>query len=191
MFEVGYFAKSAEMTKILSHVEKGIYSIQNPSGSGSFGLHPEEKGNGVKPIKESFISTLAENGWISEARVDFGVTERPGPIDAVYSVGNKFFAVEWETGNIASSHRAINKMVVGILKGILVGGILVLPSREMYKYLTDRVGNYRELEPYFPVWEAANYKITEGTIKVIEIEHDFVSLKVPKITKGTDGRALR
>ena len=119
-----------------------------------------------------------------------GHTDRPGPIDATLPIGDKFFAVEWETGNISSSHRAINKMVTGILSGQLISGILILPSREMYFYLTDRVGNFRELEPYFDVWKQANYNINEGYLGVIEIEHDDVSNNVPKIAKGTDGRAL-
>ncbi len=116
--------------------------------------------------------------------------QRPGKIDAVKSLpNNRFFAVEWETGNISSSHRALNKMAIGLLDGILAGGILVLPSRNMYQYLTDRVGNFAEIEPYFPVWR--NLQIHDGVLAVIEIEHDAISSDIPPIRKGTDGRALR
>jgi hypothetical protein len=80
-------------------------------------------------------------------------------------------------------------MAVGLLDGVLAGGVLILPSRDMYQYLTDRIGNYSEIEPYFPVWR--NLSIEEGVIAVIEIEHDAVSLDIPAIRKGTDGRALR
>jgi len=80
-------------------------------------------------------------------------------------------------------------MAVGLLDGILAGGILVLPSREMYQYLTDRVGNFVEIAPYFPVWR--NLQINEGVLAVFEIEHDATSLVVPPIKKGTNGRALR
>lgn len=59
----------------------------------------------------------------------------------------------------------------------------------MYQYLTDRVGNYRELEPYFPLWQSLICE--EGYLAVISIEHDSVSYDVPKIPKGTDGRALQ
>ncbi|NLS89760.1 hypothetical protein EYI23_17625 [Bacillus subtilis] len=31
---------------------------------------------------------------------------------------NYIFAVEWETGNIASSHRALNKIATGILNQV-------------------------------------------------------------------------
>ncbi|WP_197484920.1 hypothetical protein [Methylomonas koyamae] len=97
------------------------------------------------------------------------------------------FALEWETGNISSSHRALNKMVLGILKGALIGGILILPSRNMYKYLTDRIGNFQEILPYFPTWK--NMEISNGYLAIIEIEHDFKDTNAPLIPKGTDGWA--
>ena len=62
------------------------------------------------------------------------------------------------------------------------------PTRAMYRYLTDRVGNYPEIEPYFPLWRAL--RIEEGLLAVIAIEHDAVSKSVARIPKGTDGRAL-
>jgi hypothetical protein len=104
-------------------------------------------------------------------------------------VGSKLFAFEWETGNISSSHRALNKMALGMLKGLLVGGTLVVPTRKMYEYLTDRVGNLDELEPYFELWRALN--VEYGLLQVVAIEHDGVSRVVPRIPKGTEGRALQ
>jgi hypothetical protein len=79
-------------------------------------------------------------------------------------------------------------MALGLLQGHLAGGALILPTRDLYRYLTDRVGNYRELEPYFPLW--AKLPVRNGYLGVIAVEHDAVSLDVPRITKGTDGRAL-
>ena len=78
-------------------------------------------------------------------------------------------------------------MVIGILRGILVGGALVLPTRELYEYLTDRVGNFVELEPYFDVWQSV--RCESGFLIVIAVEHDATSLDVPQIPKGTNGRA--
>lgn len=78
-----------------------------------------------------------------------------------------------------------------LLKGTLVCGVLVLPSRKMYNFLTDRVGNFRELEPYFPAWKYANYDISQGTLIIYEIEHDSISSEIPPLKKGIDGRALR
>ncbi|WP_102422115.1 hypothetical protein [Bacillus amyloliquefaciens] len=40
---------------------------------------------------------------------------RPDPIDTVKISNNDIFAVEWEMGNIASSHRALNQITTGIL----------------------------------------------------------------------------
>jgi hypothetical protein len=69
-----------------------------------------------------------------------------------------------------------------------LGAVLVIPSRKLYPYLTDRVGSFEELEPYFDVWRAV--LIEEGFLAIFSIEQDQVDSNVPKITKGTDGRAL-
>nr|NJM02689.1 hypothetical protein [Desulfobacula sp.] len=136
------------------------------------------------------MTSLGENGWKGEFRMKIASRLRPGPVDSVKCLpGNRFFAVEWETGNISSSHRAMNKMAIGLLDKVIEGGILILPSRNMYQYLTDRIGNFAEIEPYFPVWK--NLNISSGVLGVIEIEHDDLSLDVSPIRKGTDGRALK
>jgi Restriction endonuclease BamHI len=186
----GDFGYSAKLDKILNEIKTAIYSIHWPENSTTFTLYPQKKGNGVVPIKKSFLNYLSRHEWLLEHRMTIASRQRPGAVDAVKELPDgRSFAVEWETGNISSSHRALNKMAVGLLDGILAGGILALPSRDMYQYLTDRVGNYAEIEPYFPVWR--NLKIKEGVLAVIEIEHDSLSLDVPSIRKGTDGRALR
>lgn len=79
-------------------------------------------------------------------------------------------------------------MALGIKKGILKGGVLILPTRRLYSYLTDRVGNYEEIEPYFDLWRSV--ACADGILAVIAVEHDATSNKVPRIKKGTDGRAL-
>lgn len=79
-------------------------------------------------------------------------------------------------------------MALGILKEALIGGILILPTRAMYRYLTDRVGNYPEIESYFPLWRSL--PVRDGLLAVYAIEHDAVSREIPRIEKGTDGRAL-
>lgn len=82
----------------------------------------------------------------------------------------------------------MNKLCLGLLRGVFLGAVLVLPSRKLYPYLTDRIGNYEELEPYFDIWRAV--RIEEGFLAIFVIEHDRLDENVPKITKGTDGRAL-
>lgn len=124
---------------------------------------------------------LKQLGWRLETQLPIAVSKQPGAMDATYPVGNRFFCVEWETGNISSSHRALNKMALGMLKGILIGGALILPTRAMYKYLTDRVGNLEELEPYFPLWRTL--RVEEGLLVVIAVEHDSVTY-FPHFTDG-------
>jgi hypothetical protein len=190
LLQNGHFRQSAEFVTILDDIKTAILSVTHPKGSHQFTLYPEKKANGVVPIKKNFIDFLIQNEWQCEHRMSIAARVKPGPIDAVKKISDgRYFAVEWETGNISSSHRALNKMAVGILDGVLAGGILILPSRNMYQYLTDRIGNYSEIEPYFPVWR--NLLVKEGVLAVIEIEHDAVSTDISPIKKGTDGRALR
>ena len=82
----------------------------------------------------------------------------------------------------------MNKMCLGLMKSVIVGGILIVPSREMYKYLTDRVGNISELEPYLDLWKSIPCE--NGVLEIVVIEHDSESYDVPRLKKGTDGRAL-
>ncbi|RLC24125.1 MAG: restriction endonuclease [Deltaproteobacteria bacterium] len=190
LIKKGEFSRSKEFESVLAEIYEAIHSITWPENSKKFTLYPVKKASGVVPIKKNFVKFLEENGWKGEYRMKIASRLRPGPIDSVkFLPGNRYFAVEWETGNISSSHRAINKMAIGLLDGVIEGGVLILPSREMYQYLTDRVGNFAEIEPYFNVWK--NLKISNGLLAVIEIEHDDLSEDVPPIRKGTDGRALK
>jgi len=186
----GHFSESEEYKDILYEVITAIRSICWPTNSDGFTLYPEKNANGVVPIKRSCMISLSKNGWNLEQRMKIVSSLKPGKIDAIKRLSdNKYFALEWETGNISSTHRALNKIAIGLIDGVLAGGILILPSREMYKWLTDRVGNYQEIEPYFPIWR--NLPIKEGVLAIIVVEQDATCEDVPKITKGTDGRALR
>jgi hypothetical protein len=186
----GPLSRSKKFENILTEVHDAIATITWPENSDTFTLYPVKQSNGVVPIKKNFISALDQKGWKGECRMKIASRLRPGPVDSVKCLpDDKFFAVEWETGNISSSHRALNKMAVGLIEKVIEGGILILPSRDMYYFLTDRVGNFSELEPYFPVWK--NLNISEGVLAIIEIEHDAISMEVSPIKKGTDGRALR
>ncbi len=184
----GSFEESEEWVVIRNEIRRAIDLIVWPPGTSSFTINPTRHGNGVKPIKNACMTALKENfGWQLETQIRYA-TRSPGRIDATKALDNHLFALEWETGNISSSHRAVNKMVLGLLRRVLLGTALVLPSRKLYPYLTDRIGNYEELEPYFDVWRAV--EIQEGFLAVFVIEHDAVDSSVPRIMKGTDGRAL-
>ena len=111
-----------------------------------------------------------------------------GQVDAMrhFDKGAKRFAVEWETGNISSSHRALNKIALGILEDKLIGGALIVPSRNLYCYLTDRVGSFSEISTYFPMWGKLDYHC-ECVISVFEVEYDKTDASLPLIKKGKDG----
>jgi len=188
----GAFPASSEFRSIHDDISSSIEKVKWPPGSCDFSIRPVKMGNGVKPIKEHCMNHLRSCGWHIEHKMRIVASSTPGNVDAMKDVpGDCGFVLEWETGNISSSHRALNKIAVGMLDGCLAGGCLIVPSRFLYKFLTDRIGNYQELEPYFPLWRSLSSHVTNGVLMVVEIEHDSTSDEVPFIPKGTDGRALR
>ena len=52
----------------------------------------------------------------------------------------------------------------------------------------DRIGNLAELEPYLDLWRSIPCE--QGVLEIVAIEHDATSTEVPRIPKGTSGRAL-
>jgi hypothetical protein len=193
LLSCGAYASSAAWQQTRRSLHKAIREVDWPRGSGTFTIYPElgkarGEGNGVTPIKLGLMEDLEQQGWKLEEPLDIAILKRPGKLDAVLYTDYGPVALEWETGNISSSHRALNKMALGLLKGVLACGILVVPSRELYKYLTDRIGNMAELEPYLDLWRSIPCKA--GILEIVAIEHDATSTKVPRIPKGTSGRAL-
>ncbi len=188
----GSFPLSEDFRQIETEIRMAVDEVKWPTGSDRFTLNNRSKNcNGVTPIKTSCVDYLVGSGWEREKKMKIASRTQPGEIDVIKKLGDgRFFALEWETGNISSSHRALNKMAIGMIDGILAGGVLVLPSRSMYYWLTDRVGNYSELEPYFRMWKSIK-SVRDGYLGVLEVEHDDLSSDAPRITKGTDGRALR
>ncbi|MDP9317407.1 MAG: restriction endonuclease [Chloroflexota bacterium] len=185
----GGILETHEWQIIRAEIHQAIASVVWPTGSSQFTINPSLHGNGVKPIKEGCMLVLRDKfGWQLEAPVFIREANRPGAVDALRDSPLGNFIFEWETGNISSSHRALNKIALGIIRNLLLGGVLVLPTRKLYPYLTDRIGNYEELLPYFPVWKAL--PIERGLMLVIAIEHDATDSQVARISKGTDGRAL-
>lgn len=192
LIDEGEFSSTQTWQEIEKDILQAVSSIQWPPQSGSFTLYPQSgkkrgEGNGVVPIKDACILHLESRGWVREHPLTALGT---GDIDAAYWTDKGLFGFEWETGNVSSSHRAINKMAMGIMQEVLIGGVLIVPTREMAKYLTDRIGNFPELQPYFPYWRAQKMSIKEGLLEIIAVEQDSVSWDVPRIEKGTDGRAL-
>ncbi len=200
LFARGAFAGSAEREQVDTEIRDAISRVVWPPGSDGFTIHPQSgkkrgEGNGVTPIKAACMAALQDvHGWTLEARYKIGTGKGTGPIDALRDVmlrtaGESKFALEWETGNISSSHRSLNKMCLGMIEGRIAGGAIVLPSGSMYPYLTDRVGNYPEIRPYLNYWRDA--VTADGVLAIYVVEQDAESYAVPRIPKGTDGRALR
>jgi hypothetical protein len=134
------------------------------------------------------VARLRQLGWAIEGHAKNALDQRLGDFDAVLPGPESPIVVEWETGNISSSHRSMNKMTMLVSSGVISAGTLVVPSRKLYVYLTDRIGNIQELEPYFGLWRSVPCK--SGVLEIVVIEHDAESYHVPRIPKRTDGRAL-
>lgn len=204
LVDEGGYSGTREFSDAASDLEAAIAEVVWPMDSHDFAIYPESgkargEGNGVVPIKNGFARAIEARGWELEKRAPVGEGVNatikgslPGAFDAHYTFDGSSlapFAAEWETGNISSSHRAINRIGLGIKMGYLSGGVLILPSRELAQYLTDRIGNEPELRPYHHIWQ--EWRLAPiSYFGIVAIEHDRVSTEVPRIPKGRDGRAV-
>ncbi len=151
----GKTPKSPEWNSACDQVRQAVVSTDWPHGTGKFTIYPESgkergKGNGVDLIKKPCIRTLRELGWETERLPPIQAgTLTTGDLDALLRTKIGYIGFEWETGNISSSHRAINKLLLTLKLGGITGGFLVVPSNKPKVYLTDRIGNIGELRPYF------------------------------------------
>lgn len=126
------YGSSPEWQARYEEICTAIKMVEWPVGSGSFTLYAEKKSNGVVPIKQSCMASLKKVGWNLETRFAPAASKTPGPIDATYAERDgKLLCLEWETGNVSSSHRALNKMASGLISGSFLGGVLIIPSRAM------------------------------------------------------------
>lgn len=193
------YAGTADYQLVYGMIVSAIQNMQNPPGSGTFLLRERAPGakkragrtvNGVDAIKTGFMEYLrAIVGWNFEERV----TSTLGACDAVYHFqsGRKPFIVEWETGNISSTHRATNRILTAIMRNDASGGVVILPSAEMYAHLTDRIGNFREMEPYIDLYRQLDMLSVEPYFfGYIEIEQDGLSDTISYLSGRNDGLAL-
>ena len=190
----GRYVESVEWATTTANLHQAIRQVEWPEGSGLFTIYPESgkkpgEGNGVKPIKIGLMHELARQGWTIEARAKNALGVALGDFDALLTTPYGPVVLEWETGNISSSHRSMNKLAMLLMDSIIAAGVLVVPSRRLYRFLTDRIGNIGELEPYFRLWSSV--QCAEGILEIVVIEHDAESMDVPRIPKATDGRAAR
>lgn len=200
IISAGTFPRSALWRRAANDIEAAIACADWPPGTGSFSLNPtpgtDQRGrpdvhpNGVLPIKLPLLAELENRGWVTESLPPMppGELLTTGDLDALLTVRKRYVGFEWETGNVSSSHRAISKLLDAICRGTITGGVLALPVRAMQRYLTDRVGNFEELEPYFRFW--ARYPVANGVLRIYGVSHDQFDNDVPHLPKGKSGRAL-
>jgi len=150
LIKQGEFPSSAAWTRVERDVRAAIAAVCWPPGADTFTIYAQSgkrrgEGNGVTPVKRGFVTKLTDLGWklegnFAKPEADIEPALRPGAFDA------------W----------------LALLHGRISGGVLILPTRDLARFLTDRVGNYPELAPYFPLWSSLN--VRNGYLGVLAVE---------------------
>src|SRR5437773_3067378 len=111
LIQVGRFPTSKAWARVEGDVRAAIAAVRWPPDGRDFTIYPQSgkkrgEGNGVKPIKDGFVSKLTDLGWKmqqTKERDADPTTLRPGSFDAWLDLTKqgyyKPFVVEWETGN--------------------------------------------------------------------------------------------
>lgn len=185
----GAFAPSPEWTAIRDSLHKAIKGVEWPAGAGSFSINPDRKANGVIPIKARVAELLKAEGWLTEQKWPIPDIASPGRMDGAHMSSQGLIAFEWETGNVASSHRSLNKICLGLTLGTIAGGVMAISTRALARCLTDRVGSAEEIQAYFPLWQ--HTPCQSGVLEIIAVEHDALDPNIPPIPKSISGRNLR
>ena len=201
LFDQGNLISSEDWQAVHGSYRRSIESIDHPAGSGRLTLRRKEKlrngqwkRNGVGYLRTRFLQHMRDiEGWRPEAGVDLGRDRRQPPVILYPSLeeytepitsdfgGFDFVttgkegtsvAIEWETGNISSSHRSMNKLAIALGNNIVQVGVLIVPSRLVYEHLTDRIGNIGELSGYLSMWESLKVSVGRGLLAITVVEHD-------------------
>ena len=220
LFDKGDVINSTDWNDLHESYMRSIQSIDFPDGSGSLTLKRKArdekkiiKRNGVGYLRTRFLRHLkTTEGWEAEGTVDLSrdreqpairlypsmeeyrepITSDFGGFDFVKAKGNGAqIAIEWETGNISSSHRSMNKLALALVNGIIDIGVLIVPSRNLYTHMTDRIGNIGELSGYLSMWESLKFGVDRGLLAITVVEHDHLTddPAFPYLAVGNDGRA--
>lgn len=144
--------------------------------------------NGVVPIKEGCYQLLEETyGWFREKPLD-SFSKKGGPIDVYKEFQNNKallrVGLEFETGNISSAHRSMNKLAIGIANDNIDFAVLIMPVSALSYYLTDRVSNYEELQPYYSL-------VNDYPFVFLGFDAESYSDTYPVLQKGRDGMSKR
>lgn len=221
LFDKGGVVASSDWKAVHTAFVRAIQRIEHPADSGKLTLRRKKYDrkskqwdrNGVTPLKAQFFRSMVENeGWQAEAQFDIAglreatnlqlypsrapyrepVTSEFGKFDFVTTApSGTHVAIEWETGNISSSHRSLNKLAIALGAGKIHAGVLILPSRDLYEHLTDRIGNIGELSPYLAMWSGLASTVERGLLALAVVEHDELTddEAIPYLKAGKDGRS--
>lgn len=220
LFDEGGVMDSPDWASVHQSYVRAIEYIDHPLGKKTLTLRRKfqlDNGqwlrNGVDYLKLRFLEHMTKDeGWHKEGRVDLAsdraqpkiklypskegyqepITSKFGGFDFVTTTPQgKRIAIEWETGNISSSHRSMNKLAIALANGVLQAGVLIVPSRSLYEHLTDRIGNIGELSVYLSMWESLRLGVKEGLLAVTVVEQDAFtdSTTIPYLRVGKSGRS--
>jgi hypothetical protein len=222
LFDKGNLIASNDWAMLHESYIRAIASIDHPNGSGVLRLRKKVKleqnqwqRNGVGYLRRRFLDHMIEvENWRPEGIVSLArdrdqptivlypsleeyrepITSDFGGFDFVTTTeGGKHISIEWETGNISSSHRSLNKLAIALANGIIEVGVLIVPSRDLYEHLTDRIGNIGELSGYLSLWEGLKSTVERGLLAITVVEHDELTddQSLPYLPVGNDGRAKK
>lgn len=220
LFDKGNVISSDDWKTIHTGYVRAIASIDHPVGSGTLTIRKKAqlangqwRRNGVGYLRRRFLRFMCDTeGWRPECHVDLARDRQQPPILLYPSLqpytepitsdfggfdfmitapGGSCIAIEWETGNISSSHRSMNKLAIAMTNGLIQVGVLIVPSRKLYEHLTDRIGNIGELSGYLSMWEGLKSVVARGLLAITVVEHDALSTdrSLPYLKVGKDGRA--
>lgn len=220
LFDQGDVISSSGWQKVHEDYIASIQEIKHPPGSNDLTIREKTQKpngqwnrNGVLYLRNTFVQNMKNKGWNTEESVDLNRIRQPfsatlypdtssryeqpvsseyGGFDVVTTYEGIKIAVEWETGNVSSSHRSMNKLAISLEKGIIQVGVLIVPSRNLYQHLTDRVGNIEELSGYLALWESMKAGVSRGLLAITVVEHDALTkdASIPYLAVGNDGRAV-
>jgi hypothetical protein len=220
LFDKGDVISSKDWKTIHLSYVRAISSIDHPAGTGTLTLREKAKlpngqwqRNGVGFLRARFLEFMRDTeGWHAEGDVNLTrdrqqppiklypslkpyrepITSDFGGFDFITTAANGTrIAIEWETGNISSSHRSMNKLSIALSNGIVEVGVLIVPSRKLYEHLTDRISNISELSGYLAMWEGLKAVVVRGLLAITVVEHDALTTDaaLPYLKSGEDGRA--
>ena len=219
LFDQGDVMRSKDWKAVHESYVRSISRIDHPPGTGLLKLrrkirmNNQWKRNGVNYLRSRFLDHMVKDErWQPEGIVDLSrdrsqpaiklfpsladyrepITSDFGGFDFVTTAASGIrIAIEWETGNISSSHRSMNKLAIALANEVVQVGVLILPSRSLYEHLTDRIGNIGELSGYLSMWESLKFSVRRGLLAISVVEHDELTddIALAYLPVGNDGRA--